>query len=402
MSALWIDAPTGLAGDMLLAALLDLGVDQSLVESSLEALGLAGCYRITRQEGRSGGLRGIRVDVQGLEDQPPHRHWSEIRDQIHAAALAPSLKQTVLAVFTCLADAEATVHGTSAEAVHFHEVGAIDALVDVVGVCAAIEALNPAEIVCSPLPAGSGTVSTAHGLLPVPVPAVLELARRHRIPLLQGGGLPTGELVTPTGLALVSVLADRFVAPDLLVAEKIGVGLGHRQLDRPNLVRLVLHTPSVDAVVGPRWESLVVQEAWIDDATPEEVAALANRLRDAGAIDVAVQPLLMKKGRCGQAMTALVRDGDADEMRRLWLSAGSSIGLRERRQGRWVLPRRHGVLDTPWGPLAAKQVRRPDGRCTVKAEADALEALQASTGSGLDELRAAAAASPFVSTEDWA
>ena len=402
MSALWIDAPTGLAGDMLLAALLDLGVDQAVVESPLAALGLAGRYRLTQHEARSGGLRGIRVDVQGLEDQPPHRQWSEIRDQIHAAALAPSLKQTVLAVFTRLAEAEATVHGTSAAAVHFHEVGAIDALVDVVGVCAAMQDLNPAEVVCSPLPAGSGTVSTAHGLLPVPVPAVLELARRHRIPLLQGGDLPTGELVTPTGLALVSVLADRFVAPDVLVAEKIGVGLGHRQLDRPNLVRLVLNTPSVDAVAGPRWESLVVQEAWIDDATPEEVAALANRLRDAGAIDVAVQPLLMKKGRSGQAITALVRDGDADEMRRLWLSAGSSIGLRERRQGRWVLPRRHGVLDTPWGPLAAKQVRRPDGRCTVKAEADALEALQASTGCGLDELRAAAAAAPFVSTEDWA
>ena len=401
MSALWIDAPTGLAGDMLLAALLDLGVDQAVVESPLAALGLAGRYRLTQHEARSGGLRGIRVDVQGLEDQPPHRQWSEIRDQIDAAALAPSLKQTVLAVFTRLAEAEATVHGTSAAAVHFHEVGAIDALVDVVGVCAAMQDLNPAEVVCSPLPAGSGTVSTAHGLLPVPVPAVLELARRHRIPLLQGGDLPTGELVTPTGLALVSVLADRFVAPDVLVAEKIGVGLGHRQLDRPNLVRLVLHTPSVDAVVGPRWESLVVQEAWIDDATPEEVAALANRLRDAGAIDVAVQPLLMKKGRSGQAITALVRDGDADEMRRLWLSAGSSIGLRERRQGRWVLPRRHGVLDTAWGPLAAKQVRRPDGRCTVKAEADALEALQASTGCGLDELRAAAAAAPFVSTEDW-
>lgn len=120
-------------------------------------------------------------------------------------------------------------------------------------------------------------------------------------------------------------------------------------------MRLVLHTPSVDAVVGPRWESLVVQEAWIDDATPEEVAGLANRLRDAGAIDVAVQPLLMKKGRSGQSITALVRDGDADEMRRLWLSAGSSIGLRERRQGRWVLPRRHGVLDTPWGPSPPKK-----------------------------------------------
>ncbi len=402
MSALWIDAPTGLAGDMLLAALLDLGVDQAVVESPLAALGLAGRYRITQHEERSGGLRGVRVDVRGLEDQPPHRHWSGIRDQINAAALAPTLKQRVLAVFTRLAEAEASVHGTSVEAVHFHEVGAIDALVDVVGVCAAMDDLNPAEVVCSPLPAGTGTVATAHGLLPVPVPAVLELARRHRIPLLQGEGLPTGELVTPTGLALASVLVDRFMAPEVLVAEKIGVGLGHRQLDRPNLVRLVLHTPQLDAVDAPRWESLIVQEAWIDDATPEEVAALANRLRDAGAIDVAVQPLLMKKGRSGQAVTALVRDGDAEQMRSLWLSAGSSIGLRERRQGRWVLPRRQGVLETPWGPLAAKQVRRPDGRCTVKAEADALAALQASTGCGLDELRAAAAAAPFVSTEDWA
>ena len=402
MSALWIDAPTGLAGDMLLAALFDLGVDQAVVESCLTTLGLAGRYRITQHESRSGGLRGVRVHVQGLETQPHHRHWSGIRDQINAAALAPMLKQRVLAVFTRLAEAEASVHGTSVEAVHFHEVGAIDALVDVVGVCAAIYDLNPSEIVCSPLPAGSGTVATAHGLLPVPVPAVLELARRHRIPLLQGGDLSTGELVTPTGLALVSVLADQFVAPDRFVAEKIGIGLGHRQLDRPNLVRLVMHTPEANGVEGPRWESLVVQEAWIDDATPEEVATLANRLRDAGAIDVAVQPLLMKKGRSGQSVTALVRDGDAEKMRGLWLSAGSSIGLRERRQGRWVLPRRHGVLETPWGPLAAKQVRRPDGRCTVKAEADALEALQLSTGCGLDELRAAVAAAPFVSTDDWA
>ena len=190
MSSLWIDAPTGLAGDMLLAALLDLGVDQAVVESPLAALGLEGRYRISQQEARSGGLRGVRVEVQGLEDQPPHRHWSEIRDQINAAVLVPSLKQRVLAVFTRLAEAEATVHGTSVEAVHFHEVGAIDALVDVVGVCAAIEALNPAGIACSPLPAGSGTVATAHGLLPVPAPAVLELARRHRIPLLREGACP--------------------------------------------------------------------------------------------------------------------------------------------------------------------------------------------------------------------
>ena len=233
MTTLWVDAPTGLAGDMLLAGLLDLGVPISAIEEPLNSLGLAGCYRIDVVEGRSGGLRGQRVSVTGLEAQPPHRHWADIRQQIVEAPLSTALKERVLAVFTALAEAEATVHGSSTESVHFHEVGAVDALVDVVGVCAALHQLNPSRICCSPLPAGRGTVRTAHGLLPVPVPAVLELARRHRIPLIQSPNAPDGELVTPTGLALMAVWADGFVSPARFTPALVGIGLGHRELDRP-------------------------------------------------------------------------------------------------------------------------------------------------------------------------
>ena len=411
MTTLWVDAPTGLAGDMLLAGLLDLGIPISAIEEPLNSLGLAGCYRIDVAEARSGGLRGKRVSVMGLEDQPPHRHWADIRQQIVEASLPTSLKDRVLAVFTALAEAESTVHGSSMESVHFHEVGAVDALVDVVGVCAALDQLNPARIFCSPLPAGRGTVRTAHGLLPVPVPAVLELARRHQVPLQQSPDAPEGELVTPTGLALMAVWADRFVPPARFTPALVGVGLGHRELDRPNLVRLILDTADQDSAYqdsayqeltdAPRWQSLVVQEAWLDDATPEDLALLMERLREAGAVDVAAHPLVMKKGRCGHGVIALVEEDVAERVRQVWFNAGTSIGVRERRQGRWLLPRRSGLLDTPWGMLPAKQVKRPDGRLSVKPEADDLELMSRRTGCSVADLRAAAVAAPFISEADW-
>lgn len=401
MTTLWVDAPTGLAGDMLLAGLLDLGVPISAIEEPLNSLGLAGCYRIDVVEGRSGGLRGQRVSVTGLEAQPPHRHWADIRQQIVEAPLSTALKERVLAVFTALAEAEATVHGSSTESVHFHEVGAVDALVDVVGVCAALHQLNPSRICCSPLPAGRGTVRTAHGLLPVPVPAVLELARRHRIPLIQSPNAPDGELVTPTGLALMAVWADGFVSPARFTPALVGIGLGHRELDRPNLVRLLLDSNPEELTDVPRWQSLVVQEAWLDDATPEDLALLLERLREAGAVDVAAHPLVMKKGRPGHAVIALVEPDVAERVRQVWFNAGTSIGVRERLQGRWLLPRRIGLLDTPWGMLPAKQVKRPDGRCTVKPESDDLELMSRRTGCSMAELRTAAVAAPFISDADW-
>ena len=400
--SLHIDCPTGLAGDMLLAGLLDLGVPMDVIETPLAQLGLKDRVRLDLEETRSGGLRGRRLSVVGLESDPPHRHWAEIRSQLQNAPLEPRLQQTVMAVFTALAEAEATVHGQTPESVHFHEVGAIDALVDVVGVCAAIHHLAPRQISCDPPPAGRGSVSTAHGVLPVPVPAVLELARVHQVPLRHDPSLPQGELTTPTGLALVSVLVDRFAAPPLFTPSAIGIGLGHRRLDRPNLVRLCLNQGEMDAEdPGPRWQPLVVQEAWIDDVSAEDIAELVGRLRQGGALDVATQSLLMKKGRAGVAVTVLVSTEQAPQLRRIWFEVGPSIGLRERQQGRWLLPRRAGTLATPWGLLEAKQVRRPDGRCTVKPEADALQRLSRASGCSVADLRTAAQAASFESEGSW-
>ena len=376
-----VDCPTGLAGDMLLAACLDLGVSPDVIHSPLRVLGLENAYALRVEEARNGGLRGLRLEVEVQETHPPHRHWGELRQTILTATLSPSLREKVLSVFTALAEAEAAVHGIAVDQVHFHEVGAIDSLVDVVGVCAALEHLGPASLLCVPPPAGRGMVATAHGRLPVPAPAVLELARRHGVELRWGEDWPEAELTTPTGLALMAVLADGFGWPEHLAPEQIGTGLGHRQLDRPNLLRLIRqHQRDSAESSQPQWQDLIVQEAWLDDVSAEAIAWLIQQLREAGALDVASTSLQMKKGRPGTAITALVFPSQAAALREIWWKESPTLGLRERRQGRWVLPRRHGSLITPWGDLAAKQMLKPDGTQSVKPERDALQTLARSVG----------------------
>ena len=404
MTSLFVDCPTGLAGDMLLAACLDLGVPEAVIHEPLRQLGFAHAYRLQVEEASSGGLRGVRLVVKGTEAQPPHRHWCELRERINGSSLAAPLRQRVLAVFEALADAEAAVHGTNPEAVHFHEVGAIDSLVDVVGVCAALEHLQVSSLLCTPPPAGRGTVATAHGVLPVPVPAVLELARRHGVTLRCGVEWPEAELTTPTGLALMALQADGFGWPSVLEPLATGVGLGHRQLDRPNLLRLIQLQPAAQpALDQPQWQALVVQEAWIDDASAEAIAWLVAQLRSGGALDVACAPIQMKKGRAGTAVTALVRAEHAEALRQIWWRESPTLGLRERQQGRWVLPRRRGTLVTSWGDLAAKQTRRPDGQLEIKPERDALQQLADQSGLSpsrlLSQLRLDG--DGFQPCEDW-
>jgi len=404
MTSLFVDCPTGLAGDMLLAACLDLGVPEAVIHEPLRQLGFGHAYSLKVEEASSGGLRGVRLVVKGTEAQPPHRHWRELRERINGSSLAAPLRQRVLAVFEALADAEAAVHGTNPEAIHFHEVGAIDSLVDVVGVCAALEHLQVSSLLCTPPPAGRGTVATAHGVLPVPVPAVLELARRHGLTLRCGVEWPEAELTTPTGLALMALQADGFGWPSVLEPLATGVGLGHRQLDRPNLLRLIQLQPAAQpALDQPQWQALVVQEAWIDDASAEAIAWLVAQLRSGGALDVACVPIQMKKGRAGTAVTALVRAEHAEALRQIWWRESPTLGLRERQQGRWVLPRRRGTLVTSWGDLAAKQTRRPDGQLEIKPERDALQQLADQNGLSpsrlLSQLRLDA--DGFQPCEDW-
>ncbi len=389
MAANWayLDLPTGVAGDMLLAALLDLGVPQRVIDEPLAALGLQSSYRLNCSSGSSAGLRGQQLVVELLEASPPHRHWAELKPQLQQVGWPQPLKTKVLEVFQLLADAEAHVHGVPAEQVHFHEVGAIDSLVDVIGVCAGLLHLGVQSLWATPPPAGHGQVRTAHGVLPVPAPAVLEIARRRQLPLASSTGFPPGELTTPTGLALLAVWVDHWDSPPAHTPDRVGVGLGQRQLDRPNLLRLCLPVAAAAAEPAER-QTVVVQQCQIDDMDAEALAFLQEQLRAAGAVEVMAQPVGMKKGRSGLLLTALALPEQAAALRAIWWEHSSSLGLRENLEQRWVLPRRAVVMDSPWGPVAAKAAWT-GSRWRCKPEADALAKLAAEQGLSWAELRAA-------------
>jgi len=395
MSLALLDVPTGIAGNMLLAALLDLGVPEAVIHGPLARLGFAGSYRLQVEERRSGGLRGLHLAVEATEPQPGHRDWGELRQLLVGGALEPALQAKVLAVFTLLAEAEAAVHGHAPEQVHFHEVGAIDALVDIVGVCAALTHLGVDHLVMGVPPAGHGTVATAHGLLPLPAPAVLEIARRRGLPLGSSEGFPPGELTTPTGLALAAVWAGRFGPAPSAVPLQVGVGLGSRRLDRPNLLRLVLARPlqppagaeGVEEEEGALAETLLQQQAQIDDATPEDLAFLIEELRRAGALEVFSQPVAMKKGRSGVLVTVLAPPATGPLLRRVWWRHGTTLGVREQEQRRWCLPRQTGEVDTPFGPVRIKWACLPDGRRRPKPEHDDLVALARQHDAPLEQVR---------------
>jgi hypothetical protein len=296
------------------------------------------------------------------------------------------LRERVLTVFQGLAEAEAAVHGHAPEAVEFHEVGALDALVDVVGVCAGLLHLNAEPVICAIPPAGHGSVRTAHGLLPLPAPAVLEMARRHAIPLASSAGFPAGELTTPTGLALMACWATRFSPPPALVPKVVGVGLGTRDLDRPNLLRLLVADP-LEADGDLACEPLLVQQAQIDDATAEDLAFLAEALRQGGAVEVFSQTVLMKKGRAGTLITALAPPDLAESLRAIWWRHSTTLGLREDLQHRWRLPRSQEQVQTSWGPVRRKWTTLPEGQRRFKLEHADLADLARQHHVSLDHMR---------------
>ena len=297
MTVLYLDCLSGAAGDMLLGALLDAGVPEQPVRNAVESLGLEG-WDLTVHKVAKRGIQATKVDVTVTDDAPTRTH-AEIKGILDAAELSDPVRERALDIVRVLAEAEAKIHGQTAEDVHLHEAGGIDALVDIVGCAAAIEYLNPSRIVGSPLVTGRGWVEAAHGPLPVPAPAVLEIL--SGITLEERGDQ---ELVTPTGAAILKSSCDEFGPMPQLKVRKVGYGAGSRDLAWPNVVRALLGSEIHPASGDTGW----LIETNIDDMTPELIPHCVKSLIGAGASDAWTTPIVMKKGRPAFTLSALVRD----------------------------------------------------------------------------------------------
>jgi hypothetical protein len=326
----WLDLGAGVAGDMLLGALVDAGAPLDDVQGVIDTA-LPGAVRLTSSTVRRAGLRATKVEVEVLAGDQPHRRWSDIRHLLERSGLADRVRDSALAVFACLADAEARAHGIPAEEVHFHEVGAWDSIADVVGSCAALDLLGITSVTAGPAALGSGATRSAHGEMPVPVPAVLELSRGWDV--VSGG---SGELATPTGMALVRGLASECRPLPPLRVQLTGVGAGTRDTPgRANVVRVVVGTPA-DRLAGER---LWVIEANVDDLDPRVWPDVLARLMAAGAADAWLTPILMKKGRPAHTVSVLSEPSLAPSLRDLLLTLTTTFGVREYAVNRLALER---------------------------------------------------------------
>jgi uncharacterized protein (TIGR00299 family) protein len=348
----WLDLGSGVSGDMLLGALVGAGVPLATLSAALEPLGLP--ITLRREDVRRGGLAAVRVHVAGPAGEQPHRTWADVRDLLDR--LPEPLRSSACGVFAALARAEAAVHGVPADDVHFHEVGALDAVADVVGVCAGVAALGLDRLVASPIALGGGYVRTAHGRLPVPGPAVLALLADAAAPG-HGGGAEE-ELATPTGVALVTALASDFGQLPPMRPAGTGTGAGGRDpADRPNVVRLVVG----EALAADRPHQVVVLEANVDDLDPRAWPAVLADLLAAGALDAWLTPVLMKKGRPAHVVSALAEPVAVPAVRAVLFRGTTTLGVRESVVARQVLARRLHTVDVGGQPVAVKLGLGPDG-----------------------------------------
>ncbi len=371
MKTLYLDLGMGAAGDMLTAALLELCENKERAAAALNALGLPGVRFLPEACARSGIVgTHMRVAVNGAEEELPpqdhahahphdhtHEHThphdhdhphvglAEIRSAVSALRASDKVKADVLAVYRLIADAESRVHGRPVEAVHFHEVGAMDAVADVTAVCWLMEALAPERVAASPVHVGSGTVRCAHGILPVPAPATALLL--EGIPTY--GGEIKSELCTPTGAALIRYFVKEFTPQPLMAVQKIGFGMGKKEFDRANCVRALLG----DAGAAPR-EEIYELSCNVDDMTAERVAFACERIFEAGAKEVFTLPAGMKKGRPGTLIKVLCAAEEKEAVVRAIFRHTATIGIRECAQKRYVLDRRTETVQTPLGPVRKK------------------------------------------------
>lgn len=399
MKILYLDMVGGIAGDMTVAALLELGVPLELLRRGLATLGPEG-PSIAAEKAARHGIAGtlFRVTAPASGGGAPHRPYREIRELLAGSGLAAGALGHALAIFQKLAEAEGEAHGCPPEEVTFHEVGAWDSIADVVCTALAVEHLAPEAIYCSAAPVGSGMVETAHGMLPVPAPATLRLLQGF--PIVQGG--PAMERTTPTGAAILAALASPAPETFSYTPERTGVGLGSADPPEfPNLLRAVLGRTGAGAGAGaaPAEETIECAEANLDDANPEWIGFLLERLLEAGALDVALLPIQMKKNRPGTQIQVLYHPKQRERMMECLFQESTTLGVRYHSMQRIVLAREPAQVKTPWGIIQGK-VSRVAGHIRFTPEFEACRAVAKKAGVPLQEIHRAAQAAFMVKKEE--
>ena len=381
----YFDCFAGAAGDMIVGALLDAGLELEALRAALQTMDLPG-YTVSAQKVRRGGMAGTKFRVDVAEGDQPHRGLADVEAIIDSGDLPGRADVKAKAIFRRLAEAEAKVHGIEVEKVHFHEVGAVDSIVDIVAAAAGLELMGIGEVLCSPIPAGSGWVEAAHGRLPVPAPATAELLVGAAIaePIAEG---PTGELTTPTGAAILTTLSSGFEPIPAMMLEAVGCGAGTREGGPvPNLLRVLIGRRDEEGET----DTVVELSANLDDCTGEVIGSAVAKLLEAGALDAWASPIMMKKGRCGWMVSALCAAADAGRIEGILLVETTTFGVRKRLCRRGKLTRRHVTVETAYGPVRVKVGARGGRDLTASPEFEDARAAAEAHGVAVREVLAAA------------
>lgn len=375
MRVAYLDCSSGVSGDMTLGALVDAGIPLTAIQQGIDSLGIPGC-RLVADEVKKHGFRATHLRVE-FEPEHKHRHLHHITQMIDGGQLSTGARELAKRIFTRLGEAEAKVHGTTIEKVHFHEVGAIDSIVDIVGTAIGWDLLGAERLVCSPVPTGSGTIQIAHGRVSVPAPATAELLRD--VPLAESS--VQAELTTPTGAAIVTTLAHQFGPLPAMQITSVGYGAGTRDLEeQPNVLRLLVGQAD-ESAGDTRWqEDLVwVLETNLDDVPGEWIGYCLERLLSAGALDTYVTPIQMKKNRPAVILSILCRAADIATMEQVVFAETGSLGIRRWPARRHTLPRRLEEVETPWGRVAGKVAVLAEDIAHFAPEYESCRALAAAT-----------------------
>ncbi len=392
MRIAYLDCASGISGDMTLGALVDAGADLATIQAGIDSLGLPSC-RLVSTEVKKKGFRATQITIEH-EPEHKHRHLHHITAMIDGSTLTANQKDLAKRIFQKLAEAEAKVHGSTIEKVHFHEVGAVDSIADIVGSAIGFDLLGVERIVCSPIPTGHGFVEIAHGRCSIPAPATGELLR----------GTPLAAFDVE-GAAIVASLANNFGLLPSMTIERVGYGAGQKDFSHPNLLRLLIGETTTPGAVAsatksstssvsthPQTESIIVLETNIDNATGETIAHAVDALWSAGALDVSLTSIQMKKGRPGVLVTMQSAPADADRLEAILFRETPTLGIRRTAVLRTILAREALTVETAYGSIAGKVSTLPDGTRRFTPEYEACHCIAQEQKVPLQEVIATASA----------